>query len=529
MAGDRTNKLFKGALILTFAGVLSKILSAGYRIPLQNLTGDVGFYIYQQVYPIVGMATVLALYGFPSAISKLVGDLKGEGKEVSFPSFYVPIFFILLSVNGIFFLVLFLNAYKFAAWIGDSHLIASYKMASFIFLFIPFVALLRGVFQGNHDMQPTAYSQIGEQLVRVSIIILVAVCIGRGHGELYQIGQVASVAAMAGLFVAFCILAIYFMKKKPIHLHTYRIPWRDYVKAIVMFGVVASLNHMILLIIQLADVFTLLPSLLEYGFTQMRAMQAKGVFDRGQPLIQLGAVLGSSFALALIPNLSKHKWLTQPTVVYQQIESGLKLSFYVAFGAMVGLIMIFPETNLLLFTDQQGTTSLRILAVAVLLSSLGITTVSILQGLGFLKRTALFIGGAFIIKWLLNLLFVPLWGITGSALATVLSLFSLCVITYVELKRKVPQLVLFKKINWRAILVASGGMVLFIVFVQMIFPDALFVSRGRLFIRVCLIVLTGATVYLFLLIRLQAFTERELNMFPYADLFIRIARGGNRK
>src|SRR5699024_10487474 len=82
-----TNKLFKGALILTFAGVLSKILSAGYRIPLQNLTGDVGFYMYQQVYPILGMATVLALYGFPSAVSKMVSDVKSEGKGISFLGF----------------------------------------------------------------------------------------------------------------------------------------------------------------------------------------------------------------------------------------------------------------------------------------------------------------------------------------------------------------------------------------------------------------------------------------------------------
>ncbi len=47
---DNTD-VMKGALLLTLAGLAGKVLSAGYRIPLQNLTGDVGFYIYQQVYP----------------------------------------------------------------------------------------------------------------------------------------------------------------------------------------------------------------------------------------------------------------------------------------------------------------------------------------------------------------------------------------------------------------------------------------------------------------------------------------------
>src|SRR5699024_5888009 len=148
MAGKETNKLFKGALILTFAGVLSKILSAGHRIPLQNLTGDVVVYMYHHVYPILGMATDLDLYGFPSAVSIMVSDVKSEGKGISFLVFYMPVFLILLIMNGIFFLILFLNAHHIAKWIEDPSLASSYRVASFIFLFIPFIALLRGSFKG---------------------------------------------------------------------------------------------------------------------------------------------------------------------------------------------------------------------------------------------------------------------------------------------------------------------------------------------------------------------------------------------
>src|SRR5699024_12860244 len=101
----------------------------------------------------------------------------------------------------------------------------------------------------------------------------------------------------------------------------------------------------------------------------------------------------------------------------------------------------------LLFKDDAGTTSLRILALAILLSSLGITVISILQSLGFLQRTALFILGALIVKWLLNDLFTPWLGITGRALATVFSLLLLCVVVCMELKRKLPQLFVLKNIH----------------------------------------------------------------------------------
>lgn len=92
MNENETNKLVKGALLLMLAGLISKVLSAGYRVPLQNLTGDIGFYIYQQVYPILGIALMLALYGFPSAVSKMTVELKAAGKSLSIRSFYIPVF-----------------------------------------------------------------------------------------------------------------------------------------------------------------------------------------------------------------------------------------------------------------------------------------------------------------------------------------------------------------------------------------------------------------------------------------------------
>ncbi|MDV5138446.1 oligosaccharide flippase family protein, partial [Enterococcus lactis] len=49
-------RVMHGAFILTIASFIAIVLSALYRIPLQNLVGDEGFYVYQQVYPIYGIA-----------------------------------------------------------------------------------------------------------------------------------------------------------------------------------------------------------------------------------------------------------------------------------------------------------------------------------------------------------------------------------------------------------------------------------------------------------------------------------------
>src|SRR5690625_6113673 len=110
MDENETNRLVKGALLLTVAGFISKILSAGYRIPLQNLTGDFGFYVYQQIYPILGIVIILSLYGFPSAVSKITAEFKVKGKSLSFKNFYLPILIILFSINSLFFIFLFFNS-----------------------------------------------------------------------------------------------------------------------------------------------------------------------------------------------------------------------------------------------------------------------------------------------------------------------------------------------------------------------------------------------------------------------------------
>ena len=50
-----SQNLMAGAGVLAAAGLVAKVLSAIYRVPFQNLGGNTGFYVYQQVYPIYGI------------------------------------------------------------------------------------------------------------------------------------------------------------------------------------------------------------------------------------------------------------------------------------------------------------------------------------------------------------------------------------------------------------------------------------------------------------------------------------------
>ncbi len=108
MESKKYQAFWRGAIILTIASFVTKVLSAFYRIPYQNIAGDVGFYIYQQIYPFYGFCLILATYGFPIIISKMVAERlergkKQEAEEIICVSFLV---FIRYWFHRIFYIVL---------------------------------------------------------------------------------------------------------------------------------------------------------------------------------------------------------------------------------------------------------------------------------------------------------------------------------------------------------------------------------------------------------------------------------------
>ncbi|MDY0394852.1 polysaccharide biosynthesis C-terminal domain-containing protein [Virgibacillus halophilus] len=274
----------------------------------------------------------------------------------------------------------------------------------------------------------------------------------KGNADLYHIASAAGIAAICGGAAAVIVLFTFYRRSKmpPAVTITEKIDWNGYFHSILLFGIVQALTHMVLLIIQFADTFTLLPGLMDHGFSKLEAMEEKGIFDRGQPLIQFGMVMGSSFALALVPNMAKSRLQEHETVFMESVRTALSVGFYIAAGASIGLILLFPEINLLLYRDVSGTYSLQFLMLAVVLSSLAITGSSILQALGYVKQTAIFILIAFICKWAANHVFVVWWGITGSALATVLALALLCILVMSGLKQRLRGFSWVRQIYWQA-------------------------------------------------------------------------------
>lgn len=517
----QTKTIVQGAVLLTLAGIISKVLSATYRIPLQNLTGDLGFYMYQQVYPVIAIVMILGLYGFPVAVSKIVTERRASGEINDFRHVYGPLLLIVSCLSVVVGGMLFMLAPQLATWINDERLVQTYQAAAGLFLLLPFLAVLRGVYQGHESMQLTAYSQVAEQLIRVGLIIFVAYLIHTGRLETAFIGVGGVLASVAGMGIVLIIWLLFEGKKRSNVIQTRTsdtcIPWRYYLWQCLSLGIVAAISHMVLVLMQLVDVASIVPRLIQAGWEPGAAMAQKGIFDRGQPLIQFGVVFGSSFALALVPALVQHQ-----TEKIASIREAILFSFYLSSAAAIGMILLMPEINQLLFMNTSGTASLQWLAPSIAFSAVAVTACSLLQNLGHVSRVVAWLLAAVGLKALLNILLVPSLDIQGSAIATTLSLLFFMTVMVVLLDRRLPELKWLAHINWRAFAIATGSMTIFVLILKKIILSQMLLSRLSLVGIVPVLIGIGAVTYLYSLLRFGVFTEKQLQAIPFSGRLIRI-------
>ncbi|PLS15128.1 polysaccharide biosynthesis protein [Bacillus sp. M6-12] len=518
---DLSKKLFRGAVILTVAALVTKILSAAYRIPFQNIAGDIGFYIYQQVYPFYGIALIFSTYGFPAVISKLVAEQRQEDNQF-IQTILIPAFLIIGGIGSALCSLFYWGADWIASAMKDPELAGPIKLISFSFLLMPVISVLRGYYQGKSDMFPTAVSQVAEQLIRVCGILIFSLLLLWQGKSLYEIGFGAYLGSLLGGLACVTVLLLFMWKRKDLNLFQkkflfqQRIKWKSLSKILLFQGLAFCMTSLILVLIQLVDSWHLYSLLLDSGMEQDSAKALKGVYDRGQPLLQLGTVVASSLSLTLIPLISGYLKKGKFEEIEEKIRLSFRISITVGLGAAIGLLLLIESANYMLFEDSKGSGTLGVLSLSIFFTSLVTTSSSILQSMGHYRSTVIVLMLGILSKWVLNLLFVPLYSITGAALASVISFIFMSVLLHVRLKKYLRRTLLgMPHFRW----LARGILAMAIVLVIHGQVFQLFPIEGRLFASLQALtgVLIGGTIYLVLIIRSGMFSFNELVLLPFGS------------
>ena len=136
-------RMMQGAVVLTIASFIAKVLSAFYRVPFQNFVGDEGFYVYQQVYPIYGIAMTLALSGLPQFISKIVA----EQPDIRVKTSVAPTISLCVMVSDCLLGLLFFGSQEIAISMGIFALQPLMEVVSFTFYSFQFFLSIVEIFK----------------------------------------------------------------------------------------------------------------------------------------------------------------------------------------------------------------------------------------------------------------------------------------------------------------------------------------------------------------------------------------------
>lgn len=517
-----TKDLFKGALILTVAGLIIKILSAVYRIPFQNIVGDVGFYIYQQVYPFYGIALALSTYGFPVVISKLYAEISNENDQLGLQQLFITSAGVLSLIGFIGFASLYWGADWLSAQMDDPQLAILLRVTSLTFLIFPIVSMLRGYYQGQGNMVPTAVSQVGEQIIRVSTIFFAALILTRNGDSLYMVGGGATFGSITGGLTAMIILLTFYWKRRGTWTVSYA-SWQKgtclkLAKVLMIQGFAVCISGMLLVFMQLADSLNLYSMLISAGVNAHEAKELKGIFDRGQPLIQVGMVAATSMSLTLVPIITSENVKSRLEHMHEKIRLSIKISLFIGVAAAFGLWNIIEPTNIMLFENNVGSDVLGVLSLVIFFSSIIMTVSAILQGLGVTLFPAFIIFLGFMIKYGLNIWFVPLYGTMGAAIATCISLGIMMTILLVKLRFHLRVPILDNRFLFHVSFAALIMVMVLRVYLLLTDYSAGF-SGGRLFsgFQALSAVSIGGLCYLWIMIKGGTFKERELAMLPFGS------------
>jgi PST family polysaccharide transporter len=530
MENNRLKQMMKGALLLSVAAFISKILSAIYRVPFQNMVGNTGFYVYQQVYPIYGIGMTFALSGFPVFLSKMIAETPDSGtrRMVLKRS---------LIILGIFGCILFVSIYGFSAQLavlmGDPDLKPILQSVSWMFLWMPILATLRGYFQGNYRMEPTAISQVLEQLVRVGAILFAAYVYTKSKGDLYAMGaQAMSGATVGAILGSLILLAAYYKERRNLAaplLDGQRLEqeapaarWGRLIRRYATEGATICLLSAVLVLFQLIDSFTLYNGLLEGGMASDWAKNIKGIYDRGQPLVQLGMVVGTGFSASFIPMMSQAHAQNRQSEFTRSAVSLLRMTSVFSAAAVTGLLAILPNVNNMLFGDREGIAVLSVYILAIFAASVMTAYHSILQSLGQYKISLLALAAGLAVKFLGNLLLVEPLGTMGASIALTAGLAAMLWVLWFKSERALRDVWSSDRFLLKLV---SGCVVLYVTVgaLRIGLERYMFTDGGRLMdsIIAAVTVCAGVVVFLWYILKVKLFTLREWVSIPFGKKLLR--------
>lgn len=514
-SSHKTHPLITGTLLLTAAGLLSRVLGFFYRIFLSRTIGAEGLGIYQMIFPVYGIFFSLCAGSIQTAISRFTAADPDHAKRT------------LLSGFSLSFAMSLAAAFVIRHFSGPlaEHVLMEPRCAPLLSVMafaIPCTsvhACICGYYYGKEKVSVPAAAQLFEQMIRIfTVFLLVSVCIEKRIPVTVSLAVFGLVAGEAGsaLFVLIFFLLFHEFHentgrscrigqnsiKNPLFRNSERISdlsgnLFSPMSALLALAAPLMANRLILNLLQSAETIMIPERLTVYGLTRSQAVSTYGTLTgMAMPFVLFPSALVNSLAVVLLPATARHQSAGNDSGIAAGISMSFRYSLYLGIFC-IGVFTVFGDAlGLQIFKSQDAGSFIQILAWLCPFLYLATSSGSILNGLGKTKLTFFH----HLVSLLIRIAFVwfgiPEFGIRACLWGMLASEMLLALLHILALRRIVP-------CDWNAWILIGKPVfcLLCALWLFRLFPETLPLPAGLPdFFRTAVQILLLSTMYLLFLL-----------------------------
>ncbi|MFS0673131.1 putative polysaccharide biosynthesis protein [Ornithinibacillus sp. 179-J 7C1 HS] len=513
------SSIVRGAFLLTGASFLSKFLGMIYIIPFNAMVGPEGVALYNYAYIPYSILITIATVGIPLAVSKFVSKYNSFGDYYTGMQMFKTGIFMMALTGIITFLGLFFSAELIAQQIitDEKELQNSVedvtmviRMVSFALIITPSMSIMRGFFQGNQSMGPTAVSQVIEQIARIIFLLVAAfLIIYVFNGTVTTAVGYATFAAFIGAMVSYAVLLIYWKKRKPYidqkiaeQKTAHNIPKKKLIAELFRYAGPFVIVSIAIPVFQLVDTLTFNRGMVAIGEGAVSDALFGSIYSLSHKLVIIPVTIATGLSLAIMPAITSVFSQGQKPLLHNQINQALQIIIVLVIPASLGLTILSKEAYGTLYggletLERTGSLLGWYAPVGILFAILTVTS-SILQGINQQNHAVINLCAGILFKVLFNILFIHMFSAKGSIFATAIGLGIAVVLNLIRIKKSIdfPLKQIIKRSILVGIFVVIMGIVIFILklIVGAIFPYE--ETRLGLMFMLIIGVVFGGYVYL---------------------------------
>ncbi len=515
-----------------------KILGAFFRIPLTNWIGADGMANYAPAYAIYSVLLVISTAGLPVATSKMVSERYAVGQYREAERVFRLSKLLMTALGVLGGLVVLFGAGPIAEhFIHIPGSALAMQATAPALIIVPIMSAYRGYFQGQQNMNPTAVSQIVEQVFRVGVGLSLGYYMINGtlFAEQYDPGARGAAggcfgASAGAVFGLITVLLIYSANKKAIRRrirkdqNKVRESSGHILKTITIIAIPITIGAALLPLMNSIDASIVNYRLLQTGWETETAKDLYGqLTSMADPIIGFPQVFMQAIIVSIVPMVSAAKRVNDREGLNSTIALGFRMTTLIAMPCAAGLLVLAKPALLLLYPLQEksaisATPCLQVLALGFIFLALVTTMTGILQGLTKQNWPVINLAIGIVIKIIITWILVGIGSINivGAAVGTLCAYLTaatldyLCVRRFTGVRIQVKQTVIKPALSAIVMAVIVYG------------AYKLFMLAGHNSIATLAAILVGACVYGVMVIKTKTITRDEIISIKFGTKIAKI-------